>query len=135
MPFSSKCLYGTSTPVVLGGKLIAHTFSYALSTSPTLGGTQTNMTCFAIRMSFINGEANIILKVERAITMNRNFMSLPNSARRTRLGLGGREERIAAFGAEEMLFVVRPLSKCWVVECDEAFVDDGCLARITLWCE
>lgn len=43
-----------------------------------------------------------------------------------------REEWVAALCTEEVLFVVCPFPKCWVIECDEPLVDDGRLAGIAL---
>lgn len=44
----------------------------------------------------------------------------------------GVKERIAAFGAEKVLFVICPLAQLGIVERDEAFVDDCRFAVITL---
>lgn len=48
---------------------------------------------------------------------------------------GGREERVAALGAEEVLLVVRSLAEPVVVERDEALVDDRRLAVVAPWRE
>lgn len=82
------------------------------------------MTRLAIWMAFIYGETNIIFQIERAITTDRDFMVLSNSARRTRFRLCRRKEGITTLCAEEVLFVISPLSQRRIVKRNEPFVDD-----------
>ena len=43
------------------------------------------------------------------------------------------QERVTTLGTEKVLLVVSPFTaQCRVVKCDESFINDGCLARITL---
>lgn len=80
------------------------------------------MARLAVGVAFVDGEANVVVR-ERAI---------PRERARRRPRVGWRQERIAALGAEEVLFVVRPLSQLVVVERDEPLVDNRRLAVITL---
>jgi hypothetical protein len=45
------------------------------------------------------------------------------------------EERITAFRAEEMEFMVESLAEDWVVQCNESRLDNGCLAVMASMCE
>jgi hypothetical protein len=45
------------------------------------------------------------------------------------------EERITAFRAKEMEFVVESLAENWVIECNESRLDNGCLAVVASMCE
>ena len=45
------------------------------------------------------------------------------------------QERVAAFGAEEVLLVVGAFPECGVIEGDEAFVDDGRFAVVASRCK
>jgi hypothetical protein len=112
-------------------------------TRPTFRRPQAYMAHLAVRMAFEYREANFLAvrvhrDVERAVAFDVDALARWGYRTRTRtrrvLGGGGRgsEERVTAFGAEEVLFVVGAFAEGGVVEGDEAFVDDGRFAAVAL---
>ena len=92
------------------------------------------MTCLAIRMSAIHRKPDFVSilvdrNVECTVSLDRNFIV---GAFGGGLGDGRGKERISAFGTEEVLFVVSAFAEGGVVERDEAFVDNGSFAMVTL---
>lgn len=79
-----------------------------------LGLVQPQMAPLAVRVSLVDDE---VVRLPLSVTL------VHGSAGRTRLGWV--EEGIAAFRAEEVELVVEPLAEDFVVEGDEARVDDG----------
>ena len=77
------------------------------------------MALFAVGVEVVHDELDPIVRLELPVT------------RETARSATRWEERVTAFGAEEVLFVVGPVSQLRVFERDEAFVDDRRLAVIT----
>jgi hypothetical protein len=91
---------------------------------------EANVARLAIRITFVHGEADIvILKFAIAFKCDtsRALAILAIDA--------GSQKRVAAFGAEKMLFVICALSELRVVKGDETFVNDWRLAMIATWGE
>ena len=87
------------------------------------------MTRLAVRMAFIDSEADVIL-LELAVAGNLQTLACVFAVRVTRDRLTRRQERIATFGAEEVLFVVRAFTKVRIVERDEHFINDRRLTMV-----
>jgi hypothetical protein len=47
-------------------------------------------------------------------------------------GHRGSQEGISALRTEKVLYVIRALAKCWIIQTDELLLDDGRLARVAL---
>ena len=83
------------------------------------------MARLAVWVPAVDGEADVVSR-ERTVARERA---------RGRTRLRRRQERVAALGAEEVLFVVCALAELGVVERDEALVDDRRLAVVASRCE
>lgn len=89
------------------------------------GHSQTNMTRLAVWVTLVHREANIIVKIELAITRDRQ----PATPRRRR------EERVATFCTKKVLLVISPLSQCLVVKRDESLINNRRFAMIATRCK
>jgi hypothetical protein len=103
-----------------------------------LGHPQPHMTLFAIRVTLVHRKPDIIVsklaisgdvQLARASTVGVWVWVCA----RFGVGDGRREERIAAFCTEKMLFMIRPLPKRRIIKRDEPFINNRRLARITSW--
>ena len=97
-----------------------HAVPDALLALLALGHPQTHVASLPVRMALVDREADVVVR-ERAVARERP---------RRRARIGRWQERVAALGAEEVLLVIRPLPQLWIVECNEALVDDRRLAVI-----
>ena len=78
------------------------------------------MTRLAIGMSFVYRESDIIfIRFEGPIATEATATCT------------GWHEWITTLRTEEVLFVISPFTKIWVIECDEDLIDDVCLTVIT----
>ena len=85
------------------------------------------MARLAVRMTAVHRKAHIIrleLAVARQGQLPAPLFSL------FKIGARGCEKRVAAFSAEKVGFVVRPLPKGRVIETDEPLFNDGSLALV-----
>lgn len=90
------------------------------------------MACFTIRVSFIHRETDVVV-CELAITCHVEFPRARGTAGQS--GTGGCEERVPAFGTEEVLLVVGSFPEGRIIQGDETFVNDGCFAMKAARCE
>lgn len=91
-------------------------------------GAESYVTRLAIWVSLVHGKADIVV-LKLAITLERD-------ASRTLCVLtinAWRQEWVAALGAEEVLLVIRALSKLRVIKGNEAFIYNRRLAVIAPW--
>lgn len=76
------------------------------------------MALLAIRMAIVHDKLDPIVRLELPV------------ARETARGATRREERVTAFGAEEVLFVVCAFTELFVFQSDVVGVGDGGLAVV-----
>lgn len=120
-----KALPAPLTPKCLNS---LHPFADAPLAAPTLWHAQSHVARLAVRVPAVHRKSDIVIpEVELAVAPYADFARL---LRFVRFGHRGREERVAALRAEEMLLVVRALPKRRIVQRDEALVDDRRLALI-----
>ena len=101
---------------------------------------QSDMTGFAIGMSFVYGETfKVSIPTQSELSCNNNSFKNNRQEKkhnRRTFRIGGkstrrRKERISTFSAEKVLCMIRPLAKRRIVETDKLFLDNGGLARVT----
>lgn len=112
-PLASKCLNGLCS------------ISNTLFTSLTLWQSQPYMTSFAIWMTLVHSEPNIIFfkcTISSDVQFSGSTCMRPVNT--------WCEERVAAFGTEEVLFVISPFTKRGIIKSDKALVDDGSFAVV-----
>jgi len=105
---------------------------YGLHTIPNAGlaffafrRAESYVTRLAIRVSLVHGKADIVvlkLAIAFECDASRTLCVLTINA--------WRQERVTALRAEEMLLVIRALSKLWVVKGNKAFIHNRRLAMI-----
>jgi hypothetical protein len=83
------------------------------------------MTCFAVRVSAVYHKSDIVI-CKYSVS---GYAELASSGGR------GVHERVAAFGAEEMLFVIGSFTQRWVIQADKTFFNNSGFAMIAFRCE
>lgn len=89
------------------------------------GHSQADVTRLAVRVALIHRETNIVVKIELAITRNRQ----PATPTRRR------EERVATLRTKKVLLVISPLSQRLVVKRNEPLVNNRRFAVIATRCK
>ena len=96
-----------------------------------LGLEQSQMTSFAVRMTFMDHKCVGLACVGGIVASFSAAAVLAPELCARRGRMGRIEEWVAAFGAEEMQLVVVSFAQVGVVQRDKARVNDGCFAMET----
>lgn len=123
--FTHRTSEALPTPLASKGLNSLSSIPNALLTPFTLWQPQPHMTSLAIWMTLVHREPNIII-FKSTVSSDIQF----SGSTRVRTIDARGKERVAAFGTEEVLFVIGPFAKSFIVESYEAFVDDGSFAMV-----